>query len=191
MSDMKRRGFGARQLVGALLLATVACASAGSARAAVELIPSLGITKSTDGSAGDAQTSGGIAVRFPLVPFLKAEGGIGYRQESFGSEETKLRQWPITTSLWLTPIPMLYAGGGVGWYRTTIDYPSSVPYKDSTTLETGVHLGGGLNVPIAPHLGLDFNGRYIFMQKDNNNIQVPTTFNPNFWTTSIGLAISL
>lgn len=190
MSDMKRRGFGARQLFGALLLATVACTSAGNARAAVELIPSLGITKSTDESAGDAQASGGIAIRFPLLPFLKAEGGIGYRQESFGSDETKMRQWPITTSLWLTPIPMLYAGGGVGWYRTTIDYPSSLPYKDSTTLETGVHLGGGVNVPIAPRLGLDFNGRYIFMQKDNNNIQVPTTFNPDFWTTSIGLAIS-
>jgi hypothetical protein len=29
------------------------------------------------------------------------------------------------------------------------------------------------------------------MQKDKNNVQVPTTFNPDFWTLSLGLAIKL
>jgi hypothetical protein len=53
----------------------------------------------------------------------------------------------------------------------------------------GVHLGGGVNLPIAPRLGLDLNGRYIFMQKEDD-LQVPTTFNPDFWTLGLGLAIS-
>lgn len=187
MSVTKCRPFTARQLAGALLLTTLATASAGFAHA-WEIIPSLGVTKSTDTNAGDARGSGGLAIRAPLLPFLKAEGGIGYRQDSFANGDVTVRQWPVSASLWVAPLPMLYAGGGVGWYRTTFDYRSSLPFEDTTTLKTGVHLGGGATLPIAPRLGLDLNGRYIFMQKDES-LQVPTTFNPDFWNVALGLAI--
>jgi hypothetical protein len=187
MTDMKRRTLTAWQLAGFLTLATLASTLASTARA-IEIIPSIGVTKSTDTDAGDATGSGGLALRASAFPFLKVEGGIGYRQDSFSSGDIKVRQWPVMASLWVAPLPMLYAGGGIGWYRTTVDYSSTLPFKDSTTMKTGVHLGGGLNVPVAPRLGLDFSGRYIFMQKDNNNVQVPRTFNPDFWTTSLGLA---
>jgi len=96
--------------------------------------------------------------------------------------------WPVTASLWLTPFPVLYAGGGLGWYRTSYDYRSTLPFDDTTTSKVGVHLGGGLAIPLAPSLGLDLNGRYIFMQKDNS-IQFPSKFNPDFWNASLGLAI--
>ena len=46
-----------------------------------------------------------------------------------------------------------------------------------------------MELPIAPRPGLDLSGRYIFMQKDDNNLQVPTTFDPDFWTAGVGLAI--
>jgi len=46
---------------------------------------------------------------------------------------------------------------------------------------------GGLAVPLTPSIGLDLNGRYIFMQKDNN-LEFPTEFNPDFWSASLGLA---
>lgn len=188
MIDPRRRNSMARPLAGALVLAALIVSNAGVARA-MEIIPSLGITKSTDSNAGDAQGFGGLALRASLMPFLKAEGGVGYRQDSFSGGDLKVKQWPLTASLWLAPLPMIYAGGGVGWYRTTLDFDSTLPQEDSTTMETGVHLGGGLNVPVAPRLGLDLNGRYIFMQQDNDNVQVPTTFNPDFWTMSLGLAI--
>jgi opacity protein-like surface antigen len=188
MRNTKRSTFVARQLLGALVLATLAATSAGVARA-VELIPSLGVTKSTDTNASDAKGYGGLALRVPILPFLKAEGGIGYRQDAFASGDLKVRQWPVTASLWFAPLPMVYAGGGVGWYRTTLDWNSSLPIKDSTTLKTGVHLGGGVQVPIAPQLGLDLNGRYIFLQRDKSTLEVPTTFNPDYWTLSLGLAI--
>ncbi len=188
MTDSKRRTVAARQVLAALALATLATLSAGVARA-FELIPSLGVTKSTDTDAGDAKAFGGLALRAPLLPFLKVEAGIGYRQDSFGSGQFEVRQWPVTASLWASPLPMVYAGGGVGWYRTTLDFRSDVPFKDTTTQKMGVHLGGGADVPIAPKLALDLNGRYIFMQKDNNSLEVPTTFNPDYWTLALGLAI--
>ena len=176
----------ARFLAGTILLAILVSASAGTSRA-MQFIPSLGLTKSTDSNGGDAKFSGSLALRAPLFPFLSAEGGISYRDESINSD-LDARMWPVTASLWLTPIPMLYAGGGLGWYRTTYDYRSSSPYQDQTTDQIGVHLGGGLAIPVTPALGLDVNGRYIFMQKDNS-LQLPTQFNPDFWSTSLGLAI--
>jgi len=176
-------------IVAALLVAAVT--TSGAVARSVEIIPSLGVTKSTDTNAGDAKAFGGLAVRFPVLPFLKLEGGIGYRQDSFGGGDVTMRQWPMTASAWATPLPMVYAGGGFGWYRTSYDYRSGLPFEDSTTLTTGVHLGGGVNVPVAPKLSLDLSGRYIFMQKGNDAAQLPTSFNPDFWSLSLGLAIHL
>lgn len=182
---MRRTSF----IVAALLVAVVT--ANGSRARAVEIIPSLGVTKSTDENAGDAKAFGGLAARFSVLPFLKLEGGIGYRQDSFGGGDVTMRQWPMTASVWAAPLPMVYAGGGFGWYRTSFDYRNELPFESSTTLKTGVHLGGGVSVPVAPKLALDLNGRYIFMQKGNDPAQVPTTFDPDFWSLSLGLAIHL
>jgi hypothetical protein len=176
-------------LAGALLLSTLALIPTTSR--AMEFIPSLGMTKSTDTNAGDAKFSGGIALRAPVLPFLKLEGGITYRQDSYSyplDQSLTIRMWPVTASAWLTPFPMLYAGGGLGWYRTTYDFSESLPLKDKTTETIGVHVGGGVVVPLASKLGLDLNGRYIFMERDKD-LQLPTKFNPDFWTASLGLAI--
>ena len=177
-----------RFLIGTLLLAILVALPAGISRAA-QLIPSVGFTKSTDSSAGSGKVYGGVALRAPLLPFLSVEGGIAYRDESTSNGDLTVRMWPVTASLWLTPVPVLYAGGGLGWYRTSYDYESTLPFEDTTTNDVGVHLGGGLAIPLAPRLGLDLNGRYIFMQ-DDNKVQLPTEFNPGFWSTSVGLAIS-
>ena len=182
------RSFVARMLGAALLLGALHALGAGLANAA-ELIPSLALTKATDDNAGDAQVSGGLALRAGLLPFLKTEIGVSYREQSFYGDQLKLRTWPVTASLWLTPLPVLYAGGGVGWYQTTFDYSEATLIKDRTDRKFGVHLGGGLEIPIAPHFGLDLNGRYIFMTKERSELP-PQEFNPDYWSTSLGLAIS-
>ncbi len=179
-------GAGARLLIGIVLSVLLLSASADTSQA-MQFIPSVGFTKATDAGAGPGKFSGGVALRAGLLPFLKVEGGISYRQESFANGDLKVRMWPVTTSLWLTPVPMLYAGGGVGWYRTTYDYSNTVPFADVTTNQLGVHLGGGVAVPLSPALGLDLNGRYIFMQRERS-LQFPTQFNPDYWSTSLGLA---
>ena len=172
--------------VTALLLAIVTLAPVPGQ--AVEFIPSLGVSKATDANAGDGKFSAGLALRAPLLPLLKVEGGIAYREDSYFAQSLKVRMWPVTVSGWVTPAPGLYAGGGLGWYRTTYDYRSPLLNKDWTTDKIGVHLGGGVRLPLAPTLGLDFNGRYVFMQK-TSDIQLPTKFNPDYWNASVGLAI--
>lgn len=180
------RGAATRSASAALLMTLLLATFVGTSQSA-QVIPSIGFTKATDVNAADGAFSGGLALRVPLLPYLSVEGGISYREESFFNDDLKVRMWPATASLWFTPVPLLYAGGGLGWYRTTYDYRDAVPFDDATSMQIGTHLGGGLQVPVAPSMSLDLHGRYIFMQADNK-VAFPTEFNPNYWNTSLGLA---
>ena len=187
MTNQKHHTLAAAQVLGLFAIAALTVASVTPVRS-MELIPSVGVTKSTDTNAGDAQGFAGLALRTTLVPTIKLEGGINYRQDTYLGGALKVRQWPVSASLWFAPVPVLYVGGGVGWYHTTLDFSSSL-IKDTTTDKAGVHIGGGLELPIAPKLGLDLNGRYVFMTKDKATFDVPDTFNPDYWTAAIGLAL--
>ena len=41
---------------------------------------------------------------------------------------------------------------------------------------------------MAPGASLDLGGRYVMMRNQQDRL-VPQTFDPDFWTTSLGLAI--
>jgi opacity protein-like surface antigen len=177
-----------RAIVGMLLFLVLLLVGVQAANAA-EIIPAVGLTKPVEGSE-EADVFGSLSLRAPLLPILKSEIGVGYRQESRFDDALHVRMWPITASLWLTPVPMLYAGGGVGWYNMTFDYDDDlpVPIEDETVQEFGVHLGGGLTMPLNASVGLDLNGRYVMLQDQESRL-VPESFDPDFWTTSLGIAI--
>src|SRR5512134_2508933 len=143
-ASMRRRRAGS--LVATLLVAVLALAGVRSAQA-VEIIPSVGITKSARNSSERARVYGGLAVRGSFLPFLKSEVGVAYRNEERLNGGLNVKMWPVTASLWLAPIPALYAGGGVGWYHTTLDYAAALPVQDETHQEFGMHVGGGLAIP--------------------------------------------
>lgn len=154
---------------------------------AAEIIPSLGLSKSVNGG-DDARLYSGIAVRGALAPALKAEIGVAYHSESRFGDQLKVRSWPITTSLYLAPGPV-YAGAGVGWYQTTFAYAEDSPFADETRQEFGVHVGGGLEIPLSPAAGLDLNGRYVMLREQQSRL-VPEQFDPDFWSMSLGLAFN-
>ena len=164
----------------ALLLVGIGIARSG------EIVPSLGITKPADGRS-ESKLHAGLALRGRLFSTLKGEIGIAYRDESRLDGNLNVRMWPVTASMWLTPLSMFYAGGGLGWYHTTFDYNQALPFQDTTKQKFGVHLGGGLEVPLGP-VGLDLQGRYVFLDKGGTPLP-PQSFNPDYWTTSVGLAI--
>ena len=173
-----------RAVVGAIAFALALLAGIQVARAG-EIVPSVGLTRTVDG--GDKTTpSVNLAVRGNLGPVMP-EIAVGYRTENRGPDQFR-RIWPVTASLYLTPIPMLYAGAGVGWYHTTIDYTDAVGIPDETRQDFGVHLGGGLQVPLGTKAGLDLGGRYVMMQDQEDHL-VPGTFDPDYWMTTLGLAI--
>ena len=123
-----------------------------------ELIPSLAMTKAVD-SNDNTRLSYGLAFRAPMNTALSAEIGVGYRKDELSGGTVERTQWPIMGSLWLKPTQMLYVGGGVGWYNTTLHYPNT-SIANSTSQDFGVHLGGGLSVPMVPDVAsLDLNCR--------------------------------
>ena len=176
-----------RLLLGLALSGVLLCASLPVAHAA-QIIPSIGYTRTIDNGGEDGQFSGGLALRLPISPLFSAEGGINYRDESFSEGDLKVRMWPVTASLWVTPGSVFYLGGGLGWYFTSYDYSGTLSTVDnSTSNDLGIHVGGGVDIPLSPSVALDLNLRYVFLQA-NNDLEVPTTWDPDFWSTSAGLA---
>jgi hypothetical protein len=179
-----------KKALGISLLALSLVAIVPRSAAATEIIPSVGLTRSVDGN-DEAKPYGSLALRHDvLTKYLDAEVGIAYRQESRFNDQLKVRQWPVTASLWVNPISALYAGGGVGWYHMTFDYADALEtagIDDNTEQEFGVHVGGGLKVPVANHAAIDLNGRYV-MLRDQENKLIPGDFDPDFWNTSLGIA---
>jgi len=175
-----------RALVGAGLFLALLLLGVQVARAA-EIIPSIGVARAIDSDDDEASISGGIAFRTPMLSIFKAEIGVQYRSEKRYDANLHIRQWPITGSLWLNPFSALYLGGGVGWYHTTYDYEDVTLLEDDTTQDFGVHLGGGLEVPFGPSIGLDLNGRYVFLEDVAQKLSTEE-FNPDFWSTSLGLS---
>jgi hypothetical protein len=167
-----------------LVLATV-IATVPTAEGA-EIVPSFGLTRSADSD--DTKSNVGLALRSALLgEQLQSEIGVSYRKEEYynGALETKVI--PLTASLLLRPVPALHADAGVGWYHTNYDYENPL-IDDETDQQFGVHVGGGFQVPLAPRAAIDLTGRYVFL-KDQESKLVPETFDPDFWSMALGMAI--
>jgi hypothetical protein len=174
-----------RVAVGALIF-FVALLVGISAAHAMEIVPSAGITKSADGDA--SQTTYGLAVRGSLLPMFKHETSIAYRSEEVFAGIVKSTTVPLTESVWFQPIPFLYAGGGMGIYFNTLTYQDVTPIPNTSSQKFGFHVGGGVNFPLVPMISLDLQTRYVFMNKQPTSV-AQGSFDPDFWSTSAGIAI--
>ena len=173
-----------RFALAALLLSGLAMAPA--VVQAAEIIPSLGMTKAPDSE--ETNISYGLAVRAPILPMLSAEIGLGYRKDKFQGGDIESTQWPVTGSAWLNVMPLVYVGGGVGWYNTTLHYPNTPILANYTSQKFGVHLGGGLSVPVLPGIAsADLNARYVYLGDQESDLP-PNSFKADYWTTSLGVA---
>jgi hypothetical protein len=176
-----------RMLFGAPLLLAMLLIGIGAASAA-EIVPSVGIARAASGD-GDLKTFAGLALRGSVLPMVKSEIGVAYRSEPYFNGDLNVRMWPVTASLWLTPLPTLYFGGGAGWYHTTYDYKQGLGFQDQTSQEFGTHVGGGLTIPLVPAIAsLDLNGRYVKMREKDSPL-APGRIKQSFWSTSLGIAL--
>lgn len=175
-----------RSLVAALLATGLALVMAPAAKAG-EIIPSVGWTKVPDGN-GATATSYGLALRGSIVPMLSAELGFSYHKADLFDGQVEQTQWPLTASLWLKPMPMFYLGGGLGWYNTTLHYPHTPAILSYTSQKTGVHLGGGITMPLVPGVAsADLSLRYVYLGTQQSDLP-PQNFKADYWTTALGVA---
>lgn len=175
-----------RSLVAALLATGLALVMVPVAKAG-QIIPSMGWTKVPDGN-GETAVSYGLALRGGIVPMVDAELGFSYHKSDLFDGQVESTQWPVTASVWVKPMPMFYVGGGLGWYNTTLHYPNTPALASYTSQKTGVHLGGGLTLPLVPGVAsADLNLRYVYLGEQKSDLP-PQNFKADYWTTSLGVA---
>lgn len=173
-----------RAAIGLLVLILLILAGLRSAHA-VEIVPAVGISSRAD--AEENPVFLGLGLRTGVLPRVETEFQVAYRKEEAPNGMFDVRTIPVTLSLWVTPLPMVYAGGGAGAYVQAVTYDESLLVPNESATQWGAHLGGGLRFPLAPVAKLDLNGRYVFLKEDAD--LGGGGFDPSFWSASLGLAI--
>lgn len=181
MNSMLRRA-----LPGVIVLAVFVSTGQRTAQAA-QIVPSVGLSQTVDG--GDSRMTLALALRQSLAPRVQAELQVAHRSEemSFYGQNVTMRTIPMTASLWVSPVPMFYAGGGVGMYAQAVEFENNI-FPASSETEFGAHLGGGMKIPMTPMLALDLQGRYVFLGEQTSSM-ASGSFDPSFWSAAAGLVI--
>lgn len=102
-------------------------------------------------------------------PVIGVEGAIDYRNDDLGGG-IELKTWPVTASLLVYPIPTAYALAGLGWYNTTLDFPSNSAFENNTQTALGYHFGAGVELPLAPMFKLLGDVRWQFVDYEFDDI---------------------
>jgi opacity protein-like surface antigen len=156
--------------------------------------PHLGIQKSK--SADKANYLIGATLRLKLMPILGVEGDIGYRQDKYGSGALTVREWPVTVTGLLYPLPIIYGGVGAGWYYTTFDYSeryNNAGISDETTRKFGWHLAAGIEFPPVSNVKVFADVRYVFLKYKFKELPdaVLNGAKADFYSINLGLLFRL
>ncbi|MFI5371278.1 MAG: outer membrane protein [Candidatus Eisenbacteria bacterium] len=155
-----------------------------SAGGGLEIIPAIGVS---GGNSGGTATYYALDGRLPLFPTFMIDAGVAFRSDDY-QNDVKAKQWTVTGSLLWMPMPMLYAGAGIGSYSTDFTQPINSNY-DSNDTKFATHLTAGFRMPIVPKVvTLDINGRYVFL---GNKAPTATdgSLNADFWLVAAGVAV--
>ncbi len=155
--------------------------------------PHLGIQKA---EGADANYLVGATLRLKLMPVLGVEGDIGYRQENYGSDALTVRDYPVTVTGLIYPLPIIYGGLGAGWYNTTFDYAdkyNELGFADETTTKFGWHLAAGVELPASPKFKLFGDVRFVFLDYKFKDLPeaVLDGAKSNFYSINVGVLVRL
>lgn len=133
---------------------------------------------------------GGVQARFRFGIFA-AEASITFHQNRYENGDVVVTQFPLQLTAFLYPFPLgpvrPYILGGVGWYRTRIDYSGvfgSIPDDHQNIF--GEHLGAGAEIMLGDRVSLNADVRYIFLNPTTDQV-IGKDF--NYWQIAFGLNI--
>lgn len=110
----------------------------------------------------------GGAVRLRLLDFISGEVAASYRSEDVETGGT-IETIPVQVSAMLHIVPAVHATVGVGWYRVDANLDAvgmTLRSFDDQASDAGLHVGGGVDVPLSPRLSLNLEARYVFLGYD-------------------------
>ena len=127
-----------------------------------------GLYKSTD--ADGSKLYGGIQARWKLSPSLSFEGAFEYRPTESYPNNRKITSYPLLASALFHLMPGAkfspYLLGGLGWYYSKIEDSTG----SNTTYTPGLHLGGGLDIPLNPDISFNADIRYYFLNYGDQKV---------------------
>src|SRR4051812_23972064 len=123
----------------------------------------------------------GGTMRIVTSKHMVLEAAMDYRAVYNDAKTHRTRETPIQGSILLFPVRSVfspYVGGGVGIYSQLQDELGAAGSVTSTTIERkmGWHLGGGLELKVAPHTSLfaDYRFRFVrFGAADDTSTEIP------------------
>lgn len=155
----------------------------------ISLGPQLGYVKAQD---ADATYILGASLRLKLADFIGAELSGAYKKEKYADGLVDVHTYPIMLTGLIHFIPPLYAGAGIGWYNTTIEFDKSLNVPKQTDSQIGYHIGGGIELPLG-RLILTGDVKYIFLNLDLANITAKNVkdLKSDYMVISVGALIQL
>jgi opacity protein-like surface antigen len=131
---------------------------------------------------------GGVQARWKVFPALSIEGAFDYRPSESYPDNRKVTSYPILVSALFYLMPGAkfspYLLGGVGWYYSKIEDNEG----SSTTYTPGLHLGGGLDIPLSHDVTFNADIRYFFMNYGDQKVK---DLNMDGYIISAGLTFYL
>lgn len=167
----------------------IAMAIVTSALSVIGAVPALadvglgvhfGYAKARDADSGDGLVGGHLEIR--PVRVFGILGAVDYRSVSqydimVGPVDGSLdvRSVPVTlTGRLYLPVGLtssVFAGAGAGWYHLVYDYSNDledIGVDDRSESSFGWHVGGGLDIGIAPRVSLFGEGRAVFVDPNRD-----------------------
>ncbi len=135
----------------------------------------------------------GGAVRIRLLNFISGEVAASYRSEDVEGGGS-IKTVPIQVSAMLHILPAVHATAGVGWYRVDANLDAvgmTLRSFDDQASDAGLHVGGGLDVPLSPRLSLNLEARYVFLGYDLRETTDLLTVDADFLQVGGGLLLKL
>ena len=124
--------------------------------------PHFGWAKTTADDRNTALVGG--ATRLTIGQRLGGELAVDWRTDDLESGE--IRTIPVQVSGLLYVLPAVHLTAGVGWYHVDASFDAVkdrlVHFNDSTW-DSGMHLGGGIDIPLGPRSKLTAEARYVWL----------------------------
>ena len=138
--------------------------------------------------ADEGRMYAGAATRLKLGG-LGFEGSIDYRTEDFDDGNFKIKSWPVTASVLLYPVPILYGIAGFGWYNNTLEYTGNNAAQleiKETSQDVGYHFGGGAEIPLGS-VSIAADIRYVFIDYDFETSPTSKDIKADFYAVTVSL----
>ncbi|MCA9752624.1 MAG: porin family protein [Gemmatimonadetes bacterium] len=134
----------------------------------------------------------GASTRVRPISPLGAELTVDWRNDDL--ENGEIQTVPVTLSGLLYIFPNLHGTVGVGWYHTkaTLDeIGGTVVDFDDSRWDAGLHVGGGIDIPLGPSATLTADAKYVFLGYELQNIADTIEVDADFVNVTVGLQLGI